>query len=175
MAKYLINEQYDVEDAGASKEFGKGEKRTDYADAWEETGNAILMGVNGSGKGALAALLAERIGRPVVTPTTPEEAVEALGGEGRIIVLTDDLVEDVSVQPLIHAAGKGFYLMVDSNTLSERVSKRGDVEDREKLWREISARLTVMEPVFYSTLHFILQAVQAPEEMVEDALEKIAY
>ena len=31
------------------------------------------------------------------------------------------------------------------------------VEDEEGLWRELSARLAVMEPAFYSVLHFILQ------------------
>jgi len=175
MAKYLINEQYDVEDAEAKKSFGKGEHRTDYADAWKETGNAILMGLPGSGKAALAALLAERTGMPVVTPSTVETAREALAGEGRIIVLTDDLVEDPSVQPLIHGAGKGFYLMADSNTLSDRVAKRDGIEDRESLWSELSARLAVMEPIFYSSLHFILQAWQGPEAMAEDALEKLAY
>lgn len=175
MAKYLINEQYDVEDAGAIKAFGKGESRGDYADAWKETGNAILMGLPGSGKGELAALLAERTGLPVVTPADVEAAREVLTGEGRIIVLTDDLVEDTSIQPLIHSAGKGFYLMADSSTLSDRVAKRDGLEDREALWRELSARLAVMEPIFYSTLHFILQAGQSLETMVEDAMEKLAY
>lgn len=175
MTKYLINEQYDVAEADTTKAFGKGEKRTDYADAWKDTGNVILMGLRGSGKSALAELLAERTELPVVTPSNAPEAIEALKSEGQVIVLTDDLVENGEVQPLIHGAGKGYYLMVDSNTLSERVAERENVEDREMLWREMSARLAVMEPVFYSTLHFILQAGQTPEAMVEDALEKIAY
>lgn len=175
MDKYMINEQYDVDDPEAKKAYGKGESRSDYADAWTETGNAILMGLPGSGKAALADLLAERTGLPVVVPANADEAIEALNGEGRIIILEDGLVEDATVQPLIHGAGKGFYLMADSNTLAERVAERDGVDDREALWRELSSRLATMEPIFYSTLHFILQAGQPLEEMADDALEKLAY
>ncbi|QGY40819.1 hypothetical protein GM415_12015 [Pseudodesulfovibrio cashew] len=175
MGKYLINEEYDVEEAGATKSFAKGDRREDYADAWRNTGNVILMGLPGSGKRALADLLAERTGLPVVAPGDAERAVEALGGENRIIILNDTIMEAPTVRPLVHGAGKGFYLMNDSNTLADRVAQRDGVEDRDALWRELSARLAVMEPLFYETLHFILQPGQTPEEMVEDALEKIAY
>ncbi len=175
MAKYLINEQYDVDDPGASKTFGKGERREDYADAWKETGNVVLVGLPGSGKAELASLLAERSGAPVLTPADGGEAVEALGSSGAIIVLADALVEDAAVQPLIHDAGKVFYLMADSNTLSARIAVRDGLGDREQCWREMSARLAVMEPIFYGVLHFILQAGQTPGTLVEDALEKIAY
>jgi len=175
MTKHLINEYYEVDDADASKSFAKGEKRTDYADAWKDTGNAILIGLKGSGKVALAELLAERTGMPIVTPTTSDEAVKTFGVEGQIVVLGDELVEDSLVQPLVHGAGKVFYLMADSNTLSDRVAGLEGIDDRETLWREMSARLATMEPIFYSTLHFILQAAQPLDDMVEDTLEKIAF
>lgn len=175
MTKILINEQYDVEEVEATKGFAKGEKRADYADSWKETGNVILLGLAGSGKGVLGASLSERTGLFVVTPSNVDEAVTALTGESQIIVLSDELVEDAKVNTLIHGAGKAFYLMADSNTLSERVAVRDGVKDREELWRAMSERLALMEPTFYSVLHFILQAAQTPEEMVEDALEKIAF
>lgn len=175
MAKYLINEQYDVQEAEVAKSFSKGEKREDYADSWSNTGNVILMGLPGSGKGELGQILAQRTGLPLANPATAEEAVELMKGDGNIIVLVDELVEDQSVQPLIHGAGKGFYLMADSNILSQRVAERDTIEDREQLWRDLSARLAVMEPIFYGALHFILQAGQSAEEMAGDALEKIAY
>lgn len=175
MGKYLINEYQDVEDPAASKAFGKGEKRGDYADAWRDTGNVVLIGLAGSGKAELAGLLAGRTGAPVLSPADGPGAVEALGSSGAIIVLDDGLVGNPEVQPLIHGAGKVFYLMADSNTLSARVAKRDGVEDREPLWRETSARLAAMEPVFYGALHFILQAGGTMEEMVADAMEKIAF
>lgn len=175
MTKYLINEQYDVEDAGAAKGFGKGEKREDYADAWKDTGNAVLIGLPGSGKEALAGLLAERTGMEIVVPDGVEAAGQALGAKGAIVVLSDELVEDAGVQPLIHGSGKVFYLMADSKVLSERMAERTGEADTEALWRETSARLAVMEPLFYSVLHFIMQAGQTPEAMLEDALEKIGY
>lgn len=174
MTKYLINEQYDVEDAETTKEFGKGEKREDYADAWSDTGNIVLVGLPGSGKRALGELLAGRTGLSVCLPKSAEEAQEALGGEKKIVIISDELVGDETVQPLIHGSGKVFYLMADSNTLSSRVADSASDEEREQVWRDCSARLAVMEPAFYSVLHFILQAAQSPEEMVEDALEKIA-
>lgn len=174
MTKYLINEQYDVAEAEASKGFTKGEKREDYADAWKDTGNVILMGLPGCGKGDLGELLAERTGMELIVPTSPEEAVAALAKGNRVIVLSDALVAAQEVQPLVHGAGKAFYLMADSNTLSERVYRR-DAGDKEELWRDLSARLAEMEPVFYGALHFILQATRPPEELVEDAMEKIAY
>ncbi|BCS90306.1 hypothetical protein [Pseudodesulfovibrio sediminis] len=175
MTKYLINEQYDVEDAEASKGFGKGEKREDYADAWQDTGNVVLIGLPGAGKAALAELLSERAGIEVRVPVDAETAKVALAEGGRVIVLTDDLVEDAEVQPLIHDSGKVFYLMADTRLLSDRVAKRDAIEDRDTLWREMSARLAVMEPVFYSVLHFIMQAAEAPEELLSDALEKVGY
>lgn len=174
MTKYLINEQYDVDEADANKAFGKGEKREDYADAWKNTGNAVLIGLDGSGKAELAQALADQTGLEMVVPTKIDDAVAALKGNEQIIVLNDALVEGPEVQALIHASGKVFYLMVDSNTLATRVAEREGVEDQEQLWRDLSARLALMEPVFYSVLHFILQPKPA-EEMVQDALEKISY
>lgn len=175
MTKYLINEQYDVEDAGATKGFGKGEAREDYADAWADTGNIVLIGLRGSGKRALAELLAARTGLPVLVPDSAAQALEVLGGEKKIVVLSDDLVEDETVQPRIHGSGKVFYLMADSNTLSARIAGGASESEREQVWRDLSARLACLEPAFYSVLHFILQAAQSPEEMMEDALEKIAF
>ena len=172
--KKLINEQYDVQEADASKGFAKGERRSDYADPWKETGNIVLMGLDGCGKGELASLLAERTRQEAATPKSPEEAVESLSGKGRIVVLRDDLVDHADVRPLIHGSGKAFYLQADTNTLSARVAERDGVDDKEALWRESSARLAQLEPVFYETLHFILHAFNGPEAMVEDALEKIA-
>lgn len=175
MTKIMINEYYDVEDADATKAFGKGEKREDYADAWRDSGNIVLIGLPGSGKAAMAEILAERTGQPLMNPADAEEAVQTLGGENGVIVLDDRLVEDQAVQPVIHGSGKVFYLMADSNTLSQRVAELDGAEDRESLWQEMSARLAVMEPVFYSVLHFILQAAQPQEELVEDALEKVRF
>lgn len=175
MVKYLINKQYDVDDAEANATFGKGEKREDYADAWQNTGTVVLVGLPGSGKAGLAALLAERTGLDVANPASADEAVAVLGGEKKIVILTDFLVEDPVVQPLIHGAGKVFYLMGDSRTLSDRVAERDAVADPEQLWRDMSARLAVMEPIFYSVLHFILPAGRTPEELVEDALEKVSF
>ena len=175
MAKYLINEQYEVEDAGAAKAFGRGERREDYADAWSAAGNVILLGLPGSGRAELARLIAERTGQPVLTPEDARAAAEALRGTGAIIVLADRLVDDPEVQPLIHGAGKAFYLLADTRLLSERVAGRDGIDDRETLWRQLSARLVEVEPTFYGVLHFILQGAQSPEELVGDALEKIGY
>jgi shikimate kinase len=175
MVKYLINQRYEVGEADSRREFGKGEKREDYADAWQDTGNVVLVGLRGAGKTELARLLGERTGLEVITPETTDQAVEALEPGGRVVVLDDSLVEHADVQPLIHGAGKVFYLMADTRLLSGRVAGRDSVEDEEGLWREMSARLARMEPVFYSVLHFILQAAQTPEEMLGDALEKIGY
>ena len=175
MAKYLINQRYEVGDADSRREFGKGEKRGDYADAWQDTGNVVLVGLSGAGKAELARLLGERAGLEVVAPETPAQAVHALAPGGRVVVLDDSLVEHADVQPLIHGAGKVFYLMADTRLLSGRLAGRDNVEDEEALWRAMSARLACMEPVFYSVLHFILQAAQPPAEMLDDALEKIGY
>ncbi|WP_319583833.1 hypothetical protein [uncultured Pseudodesulfovibrio sp.] len=175
MAKYLINEEYDVEDAGAAKGFVRGERREDYADPWRETGNVILIGLPGSGRARLAELLAERTGKPTLAPTDGQSTVEALQGSGAIVVLEDKLVDHPEVQPLIHGAGKVFYLMADTRLLSGRVAEREGLDEVDDLWRELSARLAMVEPTFYGVLHFILQATQSPEELVDDALEKIGY
>ena len=175
MVKYLINEEYEVQEAGVAKAFGRGERREDYADAWKDTGNVILVGLSGSGKNELARMLADRTGLEIVSPKAAEDAIAVLGGTGQIVVLEDRLVEDIDVQPHIHGSGKVFYLMADTRLLADRVADRDSVEDRDSLWRELSARLAVLEPMFYGVLHFIMQATQSPEELVDDAMEKIAY
>ncbi|MBG0790752.1 MAG: hypothetical protein H0S80_09670 [Desulfovibrionaceae bacterium] len=175
MAKYLINERYEVGEADARREFSVGDRREDYADAWQDTGNLILVGLRGAGKAELARLIGERTGLGVAVPETLEEAVAALAPGGRIVVLGDELVGHDDVRPLIHGAGKVFYLMADTRLLSGRLAVRGEGADKEALWRGLSARLSLMEPVFYSVLHFILQASGTPEEMLDDALEKIGY
>jgi hypothetical protein len=178
MAKYLINEEYDVQDAGAAKGFARGERREDYADPWRETGNVVLVGLPGSGRGELARLLSGRTDKPVLTPPDARAAAAALRGQGAIIVLDDRLVDNPGVQPLIHGAGKVFYLLADTRLLSGRVAEREGLEGdeaAEDLWRRLSARLAEVEPTFYGVLHFILQGVQSPEELVDDALEKIGY
>ncbi|CCH50591.1 nucleoside/nucleotide kinase family protein [Pseudodesulfovibrio piezophilus] len=175
MTKFLINEQYDVEEPDVSKAFGQGEKRADYADAWKDTGNIVLIGLAGSGKRALSLLLNQEIGLPVVVPENSAEAKRSLDGTRQIVVLDDALVEDLAIQPYIHGAGKVFYLMTDSNTVSERLAIGRSGCDKQELWEKSSARLALMEPVFYSVLHFILPAGNSPEEILGDALEKIAY
>lgn len=175
MTKHFVNEQYDVDEADSKRSFGISEKREDYADSWKDTGNVVLVGLKGAGKESLATLLADRTGQEIVVPGQAEDAAISLKGTGRIIVLSDVLVEDASVQPLIHGAGKVFYLMADTNTLSQRVADRESVEDTEQLWRDMSARLALVEPLFYSVLHFIIQATQSPEELLDDAMEKIAF
>ncbi|WP_207262537.1 hypothetical protein [Desulfovibrio sp. Huiquan2017] len=175
MVKYLINEEYDVEDAGAAKGYARGERREDYADPWRETGNVVLLGLPGSGRSELARLLAERTGKPVLSPEAPGAAAEALAGRGAIIVLPDRLADHPDVRPLIHGAGKVFYLMADTRLLAGRVAERDGVADTDALWRELSARLAEVEPIFYSVLHFILQGTRTPGELMDDALEKIGY
>jgi hypothetical protein len=175
MAKYLINEEYAVEDDGAAKGFSRGERREDYDDPWRETGNVVLIGLPGSGRAELARLLAEHTDKPVLAPSDAGSAGEALRGRGSIIVLDDGLVDNPVVQPLIHGAGKVFYLMADTRLLSERVAGRKGMDDAEQLWRGLSARLAEVEPTFYGVLHFILQGARSSDELVADALEKIGY
>lgn len=175
---HKIKEVAEVEDAGATRTYGRGERREDYPDAWANTGRIILVGLPGSGRTALAGLLAGRTGLGAVRPADGGEALDALAGPPAIIILDDALVADPGIQPHIHGAGKVFYLMVDSRTLAQRVSRAESGSEpggTEQEWRDLSARLAVMEPVFYGVLHFILQGANPPEALVEDALEKIAY
>lgn len=171
----MIKEVVEVEDAGTTRIHGKGERREDYPDAWANTGRIILVGLPGSNRALLGEALAERTGLGAVRPADGGEALAALAGPPAIIILDDALVADQDIQPRIHGAGKVFYLMVDSRTLARRTAGTKAELEVEQAWRDMSARLAVMEPVFYSVLHFILQGAKPPEELVEDALEKIAY
>jgi len=175
MSKYLINEEYAVEEAGAAKAYGRGERREDYADPWKETGNVVLLGLPGSGRRELARLLAERTGKSAIVPEDAQAAAEALRESGAVIVLEDRLVDAPEVGPLIHSAGKVFYLMADTHLLSKRVAERDGIADADELWRGLSARLAEVEPVFYSVLHFILQGAEQPQDLLDDAMEKIGY
>jgi len=171
---HLGKETVEVGEAGITRTHGRGERREDYADPWAASGRVVLVGLPGSGRSVLARLLAERLGLEVVTPADAPSALVALAGPAAVIVLADGLVADPSVRPHIHGAGKVFYLMADSRTLAARVAERAGGADQAAAWRELSARLSVMEPVFFGVLHFILQAAGPLEDLVEDALAKIA-
>lgn len=172
----FIKKKVDVQEAGKARTHGKGEKREDYEAMWNTTGRVLLVGLPGSGRFDLAAILGERLGLPVLTPEKGEAFEAACLREKSIVVVPDTVFDDESLIEKVKGAGKVFYLMTDAQTLTRRVLERsGEVGDEDALWREVSDRLAVLEPRFMSALHFILQGVQTPDALVDDALEKISW
>lgn len=172
---HFIKEKAEVAESSKTKSFAKGERREDYEAMWQQTGTLLLVGLPGSGRTELGRLLAARLDMPFVQASDACSLDSALENGPGVVVLADALFDEPELIAKINRAGKVFYLMADARTLAQRVAERSEQADLEQVWRSTSARLEEVEPRFMQALHFILQAQNAPEALLEDAVEKVSW
>ncbi|GEM_PF-752735 len=171
----FIREKAEVAEPGKRKIFGKGDRREDYEAMWSVTGNLLLAGLPGCGRQDLGRLLAERL---TVSLEQAEDAASlelALSGGASVVVLQDSLFDDDALVDVISRSGKVFYLMADAGTLARRLVGGDGGRNLEVVQYEASVRLERVEPQFMKVLHFILQAQNPPEVLLEDVLEKASW
>ena len=171
----FIKEKAEVEEAELKRSYGKSEKREDYPAGWKKTGNVVLLGLPGSGKALLAKLVSEKTGQKVVAPQTWEDAQKSLEGDNVIVILDDKLVDSPEKGPVVQGAGKVFFLMVDAQTVANRLAARDPGLDQETVWKEMGERLETAQPMFFAMLHFVLQGVRPADQLLGDVMEKLAY
>ncbi|GAB7024328.1 hypothetical protein [Salidesulfovibrio brasiliensis] len=174
MSKF-IKKKYDVEDGEKKKVFAKGEKREDYAAAWKTSDRVFLAGLSGAGRRELAQLLADELNVAVNEPTDDESLRAACAGDPAIVVVGSRFFEDPELAGLMNRSGKVFYMMADAQTLANRVAEREGADQVESVWRNTADELGRVEPSIMGSLHFILQAVNRPGDLLRDALEKISW
>lgn len=171
----FIMEKAEVAEAEKRKTFGKGERREDFAAMWNATGTVLLAGLPGSGRRAVAGLLAERLGLPVRDARDESSLQSAMAGGPSVVVVDDALFDDDSSVAAIGSAGKVFYFMAHAGVLARRIARRTGKDDEEAVRQDVAARLGQVEPRFMQALHFVIQAESSPEEMADDVLEKVAW
>lgn len=171
----FIRKKYEVEAPDEKKVFGKGERREDYEAAWKSSSRQFLVGLPGSGRRELARLMGERLEVPVTDAADADSAKQACEEGSAVVVVEPGVFDDPEAATRMNGCGKVFYLMTDANTLARRLAARGDAADEEAVWQQLCSDLEKYEPLFMGNLHFILQGVADPADLLDDALEKVSW
>ncbi|MDD4951565.1 MAG: shikimate kinase [Desulfovibrionaceae bacterium] len=134
----------------------------------------FLIGLDGSGKSELGALLAQRLGVDFKHFSGGPEDVPELLEKGRAVVaVAESAALDPKTLALARDAGRVFYLMADVDFLAGRLAADRD-QDLEARRRDLAHRLWRAEPVFMAALHFVLRADAGLEDAVQEVLDKLA-
>lgn len=171
----FIKKKYEVEAPDEKKVYGKGECREDYDAAWKSSSRHFLVGLPGSGRRELAGLMGEKLELPVAHAADAAAAKQVCEGGSAVVVVDAAVFDDPETTAIINRSGKVFYLMTDANTLARRLVARGEAADEETVWQDLCSKLEKYEPLFMGSLHFILQGVADPADLLDDALEKVAW
>lgn len=168
----FIKKRVNVEDSNVTMTFGQKRQASAYDVA---NGRIFLIGMPGSGRRALAELLAKHYNADVVVPDTPEAAAFDVNAftacckeTGIIVVPPYQALRDAKVRAAVKESGKVFYLMGEVLRCSHRLGL--DDGQREAFATEFAE----MEPIFMMTLHNILQGWKEPEELVESVVEQLS-
>lgn len=149
-------------------------------------GVITLIGLPGSGRRSLAALLAKRLNMAMRAPEAESGALlaalspeRAPGAEARGVVLVlgpEHLTlkitgagESESAAALLKSKSKVFWLMAEPLKLA-RINQVPMPEAEAWISRAVKS-----EELFYSALHFILPADKNSNELLQNILEIIAY
>ncbi len=132
-------------------------------------GIVFLAGVAGSERGDLGRLASERLGIPF---RSYKEWAEA--GRDRAVVALDEADIGLEGGPeRVRSLGTVFYLMSGAPAVAERLLREHPDEDADGLRVRAAEHFFAAEPVFMSTLHFLLQGFRPLEEQVRELLDKL--
>jgi hypothetical protein len=160
--KVVIRERYDVLEEDKSQTF-----RHDVASApiGGTSGNLFFIGMEGSGRRALAKLSAVRLGLALVEADSSDALESILAGSNQAVAVTGKDLSAPGILASLRASGKVFYLMSLAPLLAERM---GDLSRLDKLAEDVA----LQEPHFMAAAHFILPVDATLDEMVLDVAEK---
>jgi len=161
--KQVIRKRFDVQEADKSATFSSAVAAAPVGGA---SGSLYFVGLEGSGRRALARAAAGRLGLNYREAASRQELEAALAGTGLAVAVTDAaLLEEPGVVKALRASGKVFHLMSLAPVLAKRL---GDPSRLEELARAVER----LEPVFLGAAHFILPLAASHEEMLDDVAEK---
>lgn len=194
----FIKKKVEVEEPDARQVWRRGEACRDRFDL--ERSNIFFIGLRGSGKTTLAREVAARLGaeyrdtdllvqdRSGQTITDlvqgkgwdafrdleQEVLAELCGQSGQVVATGGGIVLRPENRALLKDRGRVFYLMASPPLLASRLRQQ-DADHRPGLTnlpleQELSQTLQEREPLYYETLHFILQADTSVDELCGSVL-----
>jgi len=133
-----------------------------------------LIGLSGSGKSAVAALLATELGRPAheLPLEGAEEALAAILAAGpAVVAVPHKLLAGDAFRQLLQATGRVLYLTAGVETIAARLA--ASPEEEGKLRERLGRQRVAFEPLFMQTLHLLAPADGPLPEVVADVLERV--
>lgn len=140
-------------------------------------GILYIIGLQGSGKSALAAGLAEALGCPAHTlpQDGADEALTRILASGpaapAVIEVPHKLLSAEAFRARLQATGRLLYLMASVEAIAERQAE--EPEERAQLRERLGRQRTSYEPLFMQTLHLIAPADGPLAEVLADVLERV--
>lgn len=133
-----------------------------------------VIGLTGSGKSAVAAHLAQALGRPArsLPLDDAEAALDAILAQGPAVVeVPHKLLGLEELRARLNHTGRVLYLMAGVEAIAARLAASPQEEPalRERLGRQRSA----YEPWFMQTLHLLVMADGPLEQVQAEALERV--
>jgi len=202
ITKTFIQRKHEVDEPDKTAVYTSGEAAEGARFNLEES-NVFFIGPRGSGKSTLAREVAERLG--AVFWDIDDMIVRAVGESiaehvhkhgwpdfrkreheqlqwicrhrGQVVATGGGIVLLPENRRLLKENGRVFYLMVDVETLLNRLqaddagAQRPALhEEAGSLREEVSLVIRDREPYYFETLHYILQAHKTVDELTEDVM-----
>lgn len=142
-------------------------------------GNVLyIIGLEGSGKTAVAAHLARALGGAAhaLPLDGAAEALEALlsaaqSGSPALIEVPHKLLTSEGLRARISQSGRVLYLMAGVEAIAARQGKAPEEEAR--LRERLGRQRTAFEPLFMQSLHLLVMAEGPLDQVLAEALERV--
>lgn len=182
---HFIQEKAAVQEADRMATFGPGTgKRLAPRPFDPATQSLLLLGLPGSGCGALASALADELDMMLALLGLEQEhqepeqalaqAMHAMQGPGRVFVLDDRLAARLDGQAVSFLPVVPVYLIADVGLCLAGLGQRGETEEGdETLRQDLAARQDALEPVGMSLARHVIRADQPTEAQCAQLLEKL--
>lgn len=197
----FIKKKFEVEDPEASQTHRRGQALREGFDPGRS--NIFFIGLRGSGKTTLARQVAEhlgaefrdtdllirdRAGQSIADLVQSkgwdafrdlEQSVleELCAQSGQVVATGGGIVLRAQNRERLKQSGQVFYLMANPVLLASRLREQATDHRPEltelDLEQELRHTLQEREPLYYETLHFILQADQSVDELTDGVLTSL--
>ncbi len=146
-------------------------KDKDIVIGGRDSGNVFIFSLDDDLRRSIAADIAKKLGREVVIVKRADgnpAIIEAAAKDNQIVSLPRGAALSEKNRNLLKDNGKVLYIMSDFITLLNSSDRSEDARE------QISLLLNRFEPSFMNAAHLIVRSDQSYEEILQDALEKIA-
>jgi len=137
-----------------------------------------VIGLQGCGKTAVAAHLADALGRPAHTLPLEgaDKALDAILAVGPAVVeVPHKLFTSEAFRQRLAGTGRVLYLMAGVEGIAARLAAAppNTREDEPKLRERLGRQRSTYEPLFMQTLHLLAPADGPLEQVLAEALERV--